>query len=524
MALGLVAALGEQASGVQLQEQWSSAFLDAEELDKEDADRKKAVYLITVAALQCLGLQHGNAGLVCPSRLSREDIARAIKDAFAHPSYANVGNQARGALATLECFVVFLERHSASADGGQGKVHFHIAVKASTSFRFMPYKRALRERHGLATHWSTVHTGYWSTVRYGCMPTPKKPRAELDPTPFAWSRDGTHPPLFEVAQEPTTAVALSRRREFKVKQAAEEGNPEPRPTEMDLYPIIVQQGFRNTPDDYVADKKLVQFLKNFGTPALVQFAFKNRHKLAGLIDDVWSWETVGDALALVAQSRLERLSAAAQEPCVCGGRWRSLAEHAMQANGINPEFLCTDIYRLLKDGRREDRPVVVLAGHQGGEGKSFFFAPLKNVFGVENVQSTPQPGSFPLLGLEKKKVVLLDEWCFDAAVLPLATQLLWYEGKAFPVTRPQNKDYTGHLLYQGSAPIFVTCKEKDLQPIINGAQHAMQTGTASENTMLLRRLRVYRLCQKLPVGPNEHVLECPACFSSMVLHYNRAIA
>ena len=71
MALGLVAALGVQAGGVQLQEQWSSAFLDAEELDKEDADKKKAVYLITVAALQCLGLQHGNAGLVCPSRLSR---------------------------------------------------------------------------------------------------------------------------------------------------------------------------------------------------------------------------------------------------------------------------------------------------------------------------------------------------------------------------------------------------------------------------------------------------------------------
>ena len=119
----------------------------------------------------------------------------------------------------LDCFVVFLERHSPSADGGQGQVHFHVAIKASASFRFMPYKRALRERHGLATHWSTLHTGYWSAVRYGCVPSSKKPLLELDPTPFAWSCRGPHPPLFEVAQEPTTAAALSRRREFKVKEA-----------------------------------------------------------------------------------------------------------------------------------------------------------------------------------------------------------------------------------------------------------------------------------------------------------------
>ena len=75
VALGLVVALGVQAGGVQLPAQWPSALLDAEELDKEDTDRKKAVYLVTVAALHCFGLQQGNAGLVCPSRLSREDIA-----------------------------------------------------------------------------------------------------------------------------------------------------------------------------------------------------------------------------------------------------------------------------------------------------------------------------------------------------------------------------------------------------------------------------------------------------------------
>ena len=79
--------------------------------------------------------------------------------------------------------------------------------------------------------------------------------------------------------------------------------------------------------------------------------------------------------------------------------------------------------------------------------------------GMDNIQATAQPGSFPLLGLERLKIVLLDGWTFDTSVAPLATQPPSYEGKSFPITRSQNKDYSGHLLYSGTAPIFATCKE-----------------------------------------------------------------
>ena len=105
------------------------------------------------------------------------------------------------------------------------------------------------------------------------------------------------------------------------------------------------------------------------------------------------------------------------------------------------------------------------------------------IFGVENVQATPQPGNFPLLGLEKKKVALLDGWCFDADVLPLARQLVWYEGKPFPLTRPQNlSTCSGQILYRGTAPVFVTCKdsckEKDLAPAQDKAHVAVVRGSS----------------------------------------------
>ena len=323
-------------------------------------------------------------------------------------------------------------------------------------------------------------------------------------------------------QEPLTAAALARSREAKVKQARSSGKAEPRATELDLYPIIVRHGFRNGPDDCNAAQKLVSYLKAHGSPALQAFV-KNRVKLSSLIDDVLSWETVDDFLALHAQSRLDTLKAAAGTACVCHGQWMQTAMHSLMLNGIDPAAFCQDIYCLLANGRREDVPVLVLMGRFGGKGKSFWLSPLRSVCGVEHVQATPQPGNFPLLGLERKKVVLLDDWSFDAEVLPLPTQLLWYEGKPFPLSRPQNSaNYTGHILYQGSAPIFVTCKEKDLGPLQEKAHIAFLRGHPSEHTMLLRRLKVHSFHRPLPVRQSgNRIPECQRCFGQLVLQYGQ---
>ena len=193
----------------------------------------------------------------------------------------------------------------------------------------------------------------------------------------------------------------------------------------------------------------------------------------------------------------------------------------LHANRINPQEFCAHIMRSMRDGRSPHLPTVALMGFQGGEGKSFLFAPLKNVFGAENVQLTPQPGSFPLIDLEKKKIALLDEWSFDEAAAPFSTQLLWLEGKPFPITRPQNKDYLGHLMYTGSAPLFITCKQEDLGPILARANAAVAQGLSSDDTMLARRLCVYSMWEKLPVQPGEYVPECASCFARMLYHYAR---
>ena len=89
--------------------------------------------------------------------------------------------------------------------------------------------------------------------------TPTK--ADLDQEPLTWTRRGQHPPLFEASQEPSTAEATRKRQERAVKAASEAGDKEPRPGEFDLYPIIVREGIRNTPDNPHGAKELIKYVK-----------------------------------------------------------------------------------------------------------------------------------------------------------------------------------------------------------------------------------------------------------------------
>ena len=84
------------------------------------------------------------------------------------------------------------------------------------------------------------------------------------------------------------------------------------------------------------------------------------------------------------------------------------------------------------------------------------------------------------MGLEDKCVVFLDEWVFSEDVLRLGTQLLWLEGKPFPVVQPQNQaGVVGHILYKGTAPIFITTPADASEKMQRMAVWAEQTKQAS---------------------------------------------
>ena len=139
----------------------------------------------------------------------------------------------------------------------------------------------------------------------------------------------------------------------------------------------------------------------------------------------WKTEKVEDFVAVAAQSRM---AASRNAPCACGGQWADFARTTLSQNGHDPLEWCKAVTDSLLAGRSKGN-LVCHAGFEGNEGKSFLFRPLPLVYGEDNVFVSPPKSAFPLLGLEKARMVWLDDWRFNE-----------------DIARPQNL-YSGHLRY-----------------------------------------------------------------------------
>ena len=217
--------------------------------------------------------------LRCPEVFSKQQLFEALHDSCQHPDYLDRKSVKLGCVVALDRAGVFFELHKPDPQG-QAHQHGHLPVLAATHFRFLPVKRALLKRHGLASHWSP-HDGYWTAFRYCWMPSPTKPLASLDRTPVLWASGRPHPDPQECCNEPMTAAALRARRRYAEERAAEEGEPEPKVKELDLYGLVVEKGFRNSADDQTAHKRLIVYGLDCGTKAMQEFLWKQRAQLPG---------------------------------------------------------------------------------------------------------------------------------------------------------------------------------------------------------------------------------------------------
>ena len=478
-------------------------------------DAKRRAYIVTLPHPVRPRAASGER-LVAPGSMTKPQILGCFLDACSNPCYAHPWH-AEGQI-QIAMAEVFREYHQENPQGVRF-THDHITVLGVDRFRFAPVKRALLQRYGLASHWSVKHDGHWSCVRYCAMASPTKPLASLDRNPYVWSARGAHPPIEDCCYEPVTAHALSAKRAKLVQTAAENGLPEPRITDLDVWALVVRANIRNTPDDRSAHIRLAAYAKQHCGDAMVHYLFRRRQRLPTMIDDIWQWERAEQLAEVACKSRLELLQAAAQSACTCEGAWPALVVSAFLQNGLSISELCNAVLNALVKGRSETTPVIVLAGGQGGEGKSMFLKPLHSVLDGEGmVFGTPEKANFPLLDLPLAKVVFLDEFRFDCDVLSWATLDLWFEGSPVPIGRPQNvAGVTGNMTYKGSAPIFITTKLDWLSRLEHAAQINPETGLPwnTDASMLLRRLKVFKFTTR--VGkPERTVPFCKHCFATLL--------
>ena len=163
----------------------------------EDDKARRMVFLITFAPVLAETALVAEQPLKTLDGLTREDIRDAVLDAIANPVLGNLrGGRPRTNALEVTKLVVFLEEPR----------HFHCAIKLTDQTRFLPLKKALRQRAGLASHWSTSHAQWWSAVRYGTFTTERK--QTVDSSPLAWAASGEPLNLYEESQEPFQAAAF----------------------------------------------------------------------------------------------------------------------------------------------------------------------------------------------------------------------------------------------------------------------------------------------------------------------------
>ncbi|CAK0841393.1 unnamed protein product [Prorocentrum cordatum] len=551
-------------------------------LDEEaEQNAKTSVWLVTFTRPLAERAGTGER-LAAPGSKTREQMMEAFLDACANPVRPQQG-RAAGQTALPRLAAYFQEYHRPDPDSREQHQHGHLAVKFGGSVRFLPIKKALLARRGLASHWKGGFSGYWQParrraspfrfartrpgrfcdakrtesdrfdlfargriepsriepsdlresvrVRYcGLAPPPKEPAAALDPRPVLWAPPGEkpHPAILDSTREPATAAAMTARRLRADSVAAEQRKEPGRLTDGDVWALAARSGARNTPDDRAADRQLALFAKQRAGQAMVEYLFNRRNTLNSVIDDIWAWEEIDDSTAQQCQAtRLEAKAAAARGDCVCRGQWLSYATSSMVANGVPLAELCYDIHVAMQAGRPPAIPMVVLAGSVGGEGKSIFLRALLNVFATHRaVSPAPSTGNPPLLHLPEAKVCFLDEYRFNPDIASCPLQQLRFDGGALPLSRPQNeKGCSGHFLHKGSAPVFITTTLADLDALEAAAQPNPATGKPfdTEASMLMRRLKIFRFNVRQP-KPAATLPHCPRCFARLVIGQATAYA
>ena len=83
-----------------------------------------------------------------------------------------------------------------------------------------------------------------------------------------------------------------------------------------------------------------------------------------------------------------------------------------------------------------------------------------------------------------------------------------------PVCLPQNQQsgQSGHKMYEGTAPVFITAPEDAVAAMARIAS-VQPVGDAS---MTLRRLKTYLFTVPIPKPAPPRIVPCPRCFCGMV--------
>lgn len=356
--------------------------------EEEDAEAQIQVYLVTASKLveEVAAVQDASEQtplpLRDPSTISKLEFRRALQDSISNPIYKHVRG-GRPPTRTME-----LDVYVGVKEGSLGDQHHHAAVKLyRTKHRFLPFKLAMRWRHGIATHWSTSHTQLWSAIRYVHCTTPHKPI--VDRRPEVWTRDGRQLNLHEESQEPFQAGAWNQKRQNRMSEPYAEKPKKDTFTKLDFSALVLQHRL-------LTPNSVLEYMQEKGSKAMQLWIHCRQRKLKEFIQDALEMEGAKQAAALEKETEwafIERLS---RGTCSCGADgcvWWSLATDFFKNNKeIDRQRLAASLRKVICMGPCKEARVPTIVGKPNCA-KSTVLDPCRKVFGKDGVLGKPKLGA-----------------------------------------------------------------------------------------------------------------------------------
>ena len=398
-----------------------------EDLGGECTADTAVVYLVTISRVLPEAMQR--EGFADITTMSSEQVGAALRNAFDNP-LPQPGRAGRPRIieeSFIQKMVVFREAHS------DGTPHFHVAVKLSSPRGWKAAKDALRERDRLPSHWSASHTQFWSAVRYGHIPTPKKPI--VDQAPYQWTRDGHAMNLFEESQQPFQASMWKRRREaLDASECADPSIKKKRFGKLDLTAVILDKGLRTKAE-------VMEYAQEHGTEQLQVFVHNNQKKLAEYLADAREWASAREDAATERETDWALLCRTAGAECAHGRNCSYVAAaqrffHANEAT-IDKEALAASLRGIILNGPSKTTRVPLVVGATN-TGKSTLVLPFDQLFGHSKVFHKPaMKSTFPLANIRKgKRFLFWDDYRpveYAQKTIPVNTYLSLFQGTPFEV-------------------------------------------------------------------------------------------
>ena len=474
------------------------------DLGPQKDDSRLEVYLVTLARVLASTLAAA-PHLRDVTTLSREEVRAAVWDALENPAASASGAgrpRSTDAGPLVLKMLVVMEKHA------DGSIHFHVAVKLSSQQRFLAAKRTLLSRHGLASHWSSTHTQWWSALRYCMYTSDKKPVVDADR--LCWSAPGSEFDPFEDAQERFIAKAWNQRRE---KKAAEAPATKQKETfgKLDFNALVELKNLKTK-------KRVLEYVQDHGTAAMQDFCAKHQRRIQEYLEDAREWSQARAAAQFEKKSDWQVLLEAADTACpqgtACLYAEAARSFFAAHQASFSAVRLAASLRAIIMKGPSKDVRVPFLVGATN-TGKSTIVESFDALFGEENVfhlpAETDNKGGALREWLQDKRFVFWDEFepllFISKGVMPKSQFLKAFNGQVFTIQMNQRTN-DGNKTFKWTRGAVFTAKSKELWSLRDGI-------TLEDVSHIQSRVELFHCSGQIKKRPGG-IPQCRHCLATWI--------